>query len=99
MMNDLMQKGIKHYHEINLAIDDNESWKHIRPYHVMVLTQNQIGYKNLFKVMSDALTTHFYNLLLSEHPEVRPLFNQAHQASGEQPGVDGAGAHCGAGEV
>ena len=61
MMNDLMQKGIKHYHEINLAIDDNESWKHIRPYHVMVLTQNQIGYKNLFKVMSDALTTHFYS--------------------------------------
>jgi len=33
----------------------------------------------------EALTTHFYNLMLSEHPEVRPLFNQAHQASGEQP--------------
>ncbi len=33
----------------------------------------------------EALTTHFYKLLLSEHPEVRPLFNQAHQASGEQP--------------
>ncbi|WP_263262588.1 NO-inducible flavohemoprotein [Pseudomonas sp. RIT-PI-S] len=33
----------------------------------------------------EALTTHFYNLLLSEYPEVRPLFNQAHQANGEQP--------------
>ncbi|MGK8478064.1 NO-inducible flavohemoprotein [Stutzerimonas stutzeri] len=33
----------------------------------------------------EALTNHFYKLLLSEHPEVRPLFNQAHQASGEQP--------------
>ena len=33
----------------------------------------------------EALTTHFYKLLLSEHPEVKPLFNQAHQASGEQP--------------
>lgn len=33
----------------------------------------------------EALTTHFYRLLLAEHPEVRPLFNQAHQASGEQP--------------
>lgn len=33
----------------------------------------------------EALTTHFYNLLLSEHPEVRPLFNQANQASGAQP--------------
>jgi nitric oxide dioxygenase len=33
----------------------------------------------------EALTTHFYKILLSEHPEVRPLFNQANQASGEQP--------------
>ena len=33
----------------------------------------------------EALTTHFYKMLMSEHPEVRPLFNQANQASGAQP--------------
>lgn len=33
----------------------------------------------------EALTTHFYRILLAEHPEVRPLFSQAHQVSGEQP--------------
>lgn len=33
----------------------------------------------------EALTTHFYNMLLGENPSVRPLFNQAHQASGAQP--------------
>ncbi|WP_438392484.1 NO-inducible flavohemoprotein [Caballeronia sp. DA-9] len=33
----------------------------------------------------EALTTHFYELLMTEHPEVRPYFNQAHQASGAQP--------------
>jgi len=33
----------------------------------------------------EALTTHFYRLLLAEHPELRPFFNQAHQASGAQP--------------
>lgn len=33
----------------------------------------------------EALITHFYRMLLSEYPEVRPLFNQAHQASGDQP--------------
>lgn len=33
----------------------------------------------------EALTTHFYRLLFSKYPQVRPLFNQAHQASGEQP--------------
>ncbi len=33
----------------------------------------------------EALTTHFYRIMLAEYPEVRPLFNQAHQASGDQP--------------
>ncbi|HDS1736115.1 NO-inducible flavohemoprotein [Pseudomonas sp. BP8] len=33
----------------------------------------------------EALTTHFYKMMLSEYPEVRPLFNQTHQASGDQP--------------
>ena len=33
----------------------------------------------------EALTTHFYKMMLSEYPQVRPLFNQAHQASGDQP--------------
>jgi nitric oxide dioxygenase len=32
----------------------------------------------------EALITHFYQLLIDEHPEVRPYFNQAHQASGSQ---------------
>lgn len=32
----------------------------------------------------EALTTHFYNMLISEHPEVRPMFNLANQASGAQ---------------
>ena len=39
----------------------------------------------LLKSGGEALTNHFYKLLLSEHPEVRPLFNRAHRASGEQP--------------
>ncbi|MDE2239071.1 MAG: NO-inducible flavohemoprotein [Rhodospirillales bacterium] len=33
----------------------------------------------------EALTTHFYKIMLGEYPQVRPLFNQAHQASGAQP--------------
>ena len=39
----------------------------------------------LLETGGEALTTHFYKILLAEHPEVRPLFNQAHQSSGEQP--------------
>ena len=33
----------------------------------------------------EALITHFYRMMLSQYPEVRPLFNQANQASGDQP--------------
>lgn len=33
----------------------------------------------------ETLTTHFYKIMLDEYPQVRPLFNQAHQASGAQP--------------
>ena len=39
----------------------------------------------LLETGGQALTTHFYRLMLAEHPEVRPLFNAAHQASGAQP--------------
>uniref|UniRef100_A0A7C2AYN3 nitric oxide dioxygenase n=1 Tax=Pseudomonas graminis TaxID=158627 RepID=A0A7C2AYN3_9PSED len=33
----------------------------------------------------EALITHFYKMLLDRYPQVRPLFNQAHQATGDQP--------------
>ncbi len=39
----------------------------------------------LLETGGEALTTHFYGILLGEHPQVRPLFNQANQASGDQP--------------
>lgn len=39
----------------------------------------------LLETGGEALTQHFYRLMLSNYPEVRPLFNQAHQASGDQP--------------
>ncbi|WP_144152690.1 NO-inducible flavohemoprotein [Paraburkholderia sp. BCC1885] len=39
----------------------------------------------LLETGGEALTMHFYKMLLEGHPEVRPLFNQANQASGAQP--------------
>ncbi len=39
----------------------------------------------LLETGGEALTQHFYKMMFSEYPEVRPLFNQAHQASGDQP--------------
>jgi len=39
----------------------------------------------LLETGGEALTKHFYQIMLAEYEEVRPLFNQAHQASGTQP--------------
>ena len=39
----------------------------------------------LLETGGETLTQHFYRIMLGEFPEVRPLFNQAHQASGDQP--------------
>lgn len=39
----------------------------------------------LLETGGEALTKHFYKILFTEHPEVRVLFNQTHQATGEQP--------------
>ncbi len=39
----------------------------------------------LLETGGEALTTHFYQMMLNEYHDVRPLFNQAHQASGDQP--------------
>lgn len=38
----------------------------------------------LLETGGEELTRHFYRMLLDEHPEVRPLFNQSHQASSDQ---------------
>ena len=39
----------------------------------------------LLEAGGEALINHFYQTMLGEHPEVRPLFNSAHQHSGAQP--------------
>lgn len=60
MLTDLLKLGIKQFKDINDHLDAKEAYKHVRPHHVTVLTKTQAGYKNMFKVISDALTTHFY---------------------------------------
>ncbi|AKX57681.1 NO-inducible flavohemoprotein [Thiopseudomonas alkaliphila] len=39
----------------------------------------------LLESQGEALTQHFYNIMLAEYTDVRPLFNQAGQDSGRQP--------------
>jgi len=62
MLNDLYQKNIFNYQDINSTIDPNEHWKHIitKESHITFLAKNKSGNKNLYKLVSDALTVHMY---------------------------------------
>ncbi|WP_025725126.1 PolC-type DNA polymerase III [Acholeplasma granularum] len=59
MLQDFYKEDIFSYYELQTAIDPDEAWRHPIPKYANVLAMNQEGYKNLFKVVSDALTTHF----------------------------------------
>ena len=59
MLNDLRERGITNYKDINNLIDENEMFKLVIPdIHIDLLAKNPIGYKNMFKIVSDSLTTH-----------------------------------------
>ncbi|MDE6240960.1 MAG: PolC-type DNA polymerase III [Anaeroplasmataceae bacterium] len=60
MLSDLFKRNIYNYKDINSLIDKNEHWKHLIPSHITILAKNPVGYKNMYKIISDALTYHFY---------------------------------------
>ncbi|MCR5647326.1 MAG: PolC-type DNA polymerase III [Acholeplasmatales bacterium] len=62
MLNDLYAKNITNYKDINSTIDPNEHWKHLitKESHITFLAKNKNGNKNLYKLVSDALTVHMY---------------------------------------
>ncbi|MDE7161720.1 MAG: PolC-type DNA polymerase III, partial [Anaeroplasmataceae bacterium] len=59
MLSDLFKRNIYNYKDINSLLDPNEHWKHLIPTHITMLAMNPVGYKNMYKILSDALTTHF----------------------------------------
>lgn len=61
MLNDLYKKQIYNYKDINSIIEKNVHWKYLFPGHISILAQNPVGYKNMFKIISDSLTNHLHN--------------------------------------
>lgn len=71
MLNDLYNKGITNYKDINSIIDPKEHWKHVIPSHINILASNPVGYKNMYKLVSDSLTNHFYGDARALKSEIR----------------------------
>ncbi|MGM9970812.1 MAG: PolC-type DNA polymerase III [Anaeroplasmataceae bacterium] len=57
MLNDLKNRNINNYSEINNVID-SEFYNEVIPSRINILVKNQVGYKNMYKLVSDALTVH-----------------------------------------
>ncbi len=59
LLNELSSRGISNYNDINDLIDPNVMYKLLfADLHVDILAKNPAGYKNMFKILSDSLTTH-----------------------------------------
>ncbi|HEY4400089.1 MAG TPA: PolC-type DNA polymerase III [Lactobacillaceae bacterium] len=52
--------GIERHDQLNDYMTEGDAWKHARPFHATILVQNQIGLKNLFKLVSLS-NTKFFN--------------------------------------
>lgn len=60
MLNDFREKDIRNYNQINNLVDPDQAYKYSFPSHITILVKNQKGLKNLYKIISDAHTNHFF---------------------------------------
>ncbi|ANB58410.1 DNA polymerase III, alpha subunit, Gram-positive type [Anoxybacillus sp. B7M1] len=62
MLKDARNKGIVYHDELNLHSKQETSYQRSRPFHVTLLAQNDVGLKNLFKLVSLAHIQYFYRV-------------------------------------
>ncbi|MGL4372336.1 MAG: exonuclease domain-containing protein, partial [Turicibacter sp.] len=74
MLKDVMKLEVEKHDQINTLVDPNTSFKLDRSTHVVVLAQNEVGFKNLFRVVSQSLTNDLYR-----EPKIRRSFLEAHR--------------------
>lgn len=61
MFHQLMSEGVYNINEMNEYQDMNMVYKLVYPYHATMLALNKTGLKNMFKLVTEANTTYFYD--------------------------------------
>jgi DNA polymerase-3 subunit alpha (Gram-positive type) len=75
MLKDAHEKGILYHDELNKASSETTAFQRSRPFHVTLLAQNEVGLKNLFKLVSLSHIQYFYRVpriprsVLQQHRE------------------------------
>ena len=72
LLKDMMKLGIKTHDEINNLVDKDTSFKLDYSTHVTILAKNEVGFKNLFKVVSQSMTNDLYG-----QPRIRRSYLEA----------------------
>jgi len=62
MLKDAHEKGIFYHNELNKATSEGNGFQRSRPFHVTLLAQNEVGLKNLFKLVSLSHVQYFYRV-------------------------------------
>ena len=59
MLNDLKEKQVAKVSEINTGLGGNREVLKKKYYHLIILVKNQMGLKNLYKIVSEAHVNYF----------------------------------------
>ncbi|MGG4488966.1 PolC-type DNA polymerase III [Metabacillus idriensis] len=62
MLKDASEKGIENHNQLNDNMGQGNAYQRARPYHAILLAQNEIGLKNLFKLVSLSHIDYFYRV-------------------------------------
>lgn len=56
------EHGIEFHHQLNDYMGYGDAYKRARPFHAIIMAKNQIGLKNLFKLISASNVEYFYRV-------------------------------------
>lgn len=62
MLKDAFERGIEFHDQFNEHMGEGNAYQRARPYHCTLLAQNNIGLKNLFKIVSISHLNYFYRV-------------------------------------
>ncbi|MGG3889101.1 PolC-type DNA polymerase III [Metabacillus fastidiosus] len=62
MLKDASEKGIEFHDELNDNMGSGNAYQRSRPYHAILIAQNDVGLKNLFKLVSLSHLNYFYRV-------------------------------------
>ncbi|MBW7650318.1 PolC-type DNA polymerase III [Anoxybacillus sp. ST4] len=75
LLKELDEKGITYHDHLNVASKEQGAFQRSRPFHATLLVQNEVGLKNLFKLVSFSHVHYFYRVpriprsVLQQHRE------------------------------